>query len=251
MKPLASQVGVVTGAGRGIGSATARRLADDGAAVVVSDVDAASAEAAAARIRESGGDAMSAACDVTDPDAVAGLVASAVEAFGRLDILVCCAGVIRDNLIHKMTEGDWDTVVDTHLKGTFLAAREAQRVMVAQRYGRMVFLSSVAALGSRGQANYSAAKAGLQAMAATLAIELGRFGITVNAIAPGWVETDMMRQSAERMGMSIAALVEKVAADIPVGRVGQPEDVAACVAFLAARESAYLSGQTLYLRGGP
>src|SRR5437588_9603520 len=186
-----NKVAVITGSGRGIGAATAARLAAEGAAVVVSDLDAAPAEETAGKISSEGGKAKAIACDVTSRESVEALMEGAKTAFGRLDILVACAGLIRDNLIYKMTDEDWDLVIDTHLKGTFYAARAAQKLMVEQRYGRMVFLSSTSALGNRGQANYSTAKAGLQGMARTLAIELGRYGITVNAVAPGFVETPL------------------------------------------------------------
>ncbi|HEY8415930.1 MAG TPA: SDR family NAD(P)-dependent oxidoreductase, partial [Thermaerobacter sp.] len=181
------RVALVTGGGRGIGAATALRFAREGAAVVVSDVDEGPAEEVAGKIRAEGGKALGVACDVRDRGQVEAMVQKAVEAFGRLDFLVTCAGIIRDNLIHKMSDDDWDAVIDTHLKGTFLCAQAAQRVMVPQRYGKMVFLSSTSALGNRGQTNYSAAKAGIQGMARTLAIELGPFNINVNAVAPGFI----------------------------------------------------------------
>src|SRR5207302_1691 len=198
-----NKVAVITGSGRGIGAATAARLAAEGAAVVVSDLDAAPAEETAGKISSEGGTAKAIACDVTSRESVEALMEGAKTAFGRLDILVACAGLIRDNLIYKMTDEDWDLVIDTHLKGTFYAARAAQKLMVEQRYGRMVFLSSTSALGNRGQANYSTAKAGLQGMARTLAIELGRYGITVNAVAPGFVETRMTGGSASWVSASL------------------------------------------------
>src|SRR5437588_2550751 len=175
----------------------------------------------------------------------------AKTAFGRLDILVACAGLIRDNLIYKMTDEDWDLVIDTHLKGTFYAARAAQKLMVEQKYGKMVFLSSTSALGNRGQANYSAAKAGLQGIARTLAIELGPFNINVNTVAPGFVETRMTRATAERMGVDFDAFKIGAASQIPLGRIGQPEDIASVIAFLCSDESSFISGQTIYVRGGP
>jgi 3-oxoacyl-[acyl-carrier protein] reductase len=205
----------------------------------------------AAQIEAEKGRATGIAADVTDRESVEKLIKGAVDAFGRLDVLVCCAGIIRDNLIYKMTDEDWDGVIDTHLKGTFFAAREAQRVMVPQKYGRMIFLSSTSALGNRGQTNYSTAKAGLQGMARTLAIELGRYNITVNAIAPGFIETAMTRQTAERMGMDFEQFKQGAASQIPVRRIGQPDDIAAAVAYLASEEAGFVSGQTLYVRGGP
>jgi 3-oxoacyl-[acyl-carrier protein] reductase len=245
------KVAVITGSGRGIGAACATRLADEGASVVVSDMDPKTTEETAARIASGGGKAKGIAADVTDRESVEKLVSGAVDAFGRLDILVCCAGIIRDNLIYKMSDEDWDGVIDTHLKGTFHAVREAQKVMVPQKYGRMVFMSSTSALGNRGQTNYSTAKAGLQGMARTLAIELGRYNITVNAIAPGFIETAMTKQTADRMGMDFEQFKQGAASQIPVQRIGQPEDIAAAVAFLASEEAGFVSGQTLYVRGGP
>ena len=240
------RVVLVTGGGRGIGAAAAERFAAEGARVVVSDMDAAPAEEVATPI---GG--LAVACDVTNRDQVDEMVARTVRELGRLDALVCCAGIIRDNLLYKMTEDDWDSVIDTHLKGTFLCARAAQKPMVAQKSGKMVFLSSTSALGNRGQTNYSAAKAGLQGMARTLAIELGPFNINVNAVAPGFVETRMTRATAERMGVDFEAFKVGAASQIPLGRIGQPEDIAGVIAFLCSDDSSFISGQTIYVRGGP
>ena len=251
MNRFEGKVAVITGSGRGIGAACAARLAAEGAAVVISDMDPKTTEETAAKIAGDGGKAKGIAADVTQRESVENLVKGAVDAFGRLDILVCCAGILRDNLIYKMSDEDWDGVIDTHLKGTFYAAREAQKVMVPQKYGRMIFMSSTSALGNRGQTNYSTAKAGLQGMARTLAIELGRYSITVNAIAPGFIETAMTRQTADRMGMDFEQFKQGAASQIPVQRIGQPEDIAAAVAFLASEEAGFVSGQTLYVRGGP
>ena len=251
MKRFEDKVAVITGSGRGIGAATAARLASEGAAVVVSDMDPKTTAETAAKIAGEHGKAKGIAADVTDRESVEKLIQGAVDAFGRLDVLVCCAGIIRDNLIYKMTDDDWDGVIDTHLKGTFFAAREAQKVMVPQKYGRMIFLSSTSALGNRGQTNYSTAKAGLQGMARTLAIELGRYGITVNAIAPGFIETAMTKQTADRMGMDFEQFKQGAASTIPVQRIGQPDDIAAAVAYFASEEAGFVSGQTLYVRGGP
>ena len=251
MTRFEGKVAVITGSGRGIGAATAARLAREGAAVVISDMDAKATAETADRIAGEHGKAKGIPADVTDRESVENLVKGTVDAFGRLDVLVCCAGIIRDNLIYKMTDEDWDGVIDTHLKGTFYAAREAQKVMVPQKYGRMVFMSSTSALGNRGQTNYSTAKAGLQGMARTLAIELGRYNITVNAIAPGFIETAMTKQTADRMGMDFDQFKQGAASQIPVQRIGQPEDIAAAVAYLASEEAGFVSGQTLYVRGGP
>jgi 3-oxoacyl-[acyl-carrier protein] reductase len=245
------QVALVTGAGRGIGAATARRLACEGAAVVVSDVDVMPAQQVVDEIRARGGRARAIACDVTERPSVEAMFREAASEFGTVDILVACAGILRDNLVHKMTDDDWDSVIDTHLKGTYLAAQAAQHDMVEQRRGKMVFTSSTSALGNRGQTNYSAAKAGLQGMARTLAIELGRFNINVNAVAPGFVDTRMARSTAERIGVDYETFMADTAADIPLGRIGTPEDVAAVITFLASDDARYVSGQTLYVRGGP
>ena len=240
------RVALITGGGRGIGAATAQLFAREGARVVVSDMDAGPAEEVA---RPIGG--LAVACDVTSREQVETLVGRAVSEFGRLDILVCSAGIIRDNMLFKMSDEDWDLVIDTHLKGTFLSARAAQKPMVEQKYGKMVFLSSTSALGNRGQTNYSTAKAGLQGMARTLAIELGPFNVNVNAVAPGFVETRMTQATAERMGLDFEAFKVGAASQIPLRRIGQPEDIASVIAFLCSDESSYVSGQTIYVRGGP
>ena len=237
---------LITGGARGIGAATAARLATEGADVVIADFDLAAAEETAAAI---GGRAVR--CDVTSRAEVEAAIVAAVEPTGRLDILVTCAGILRDNLIHKLTDDDWESVIDTHLRGTFLAAQAAQRHMVEQGSGSMVLISSVSALGNRGQANYSAAKAGIQALAKTLAIELGPFGITVNCVAPGFIATAMTEQTAARLGVSFDDFQEMVAGQTPLRRVGQPDDVAGVIAFLCSTDAAYISGQVIYVRGGP
>jgi len=240
------RVALVTGAGRGIGAATAQLLASDGAKVAVSDLDEGPATEVAGPIN-----GLAIACDVTVRGQVDKMIERTVKELGRLDVLVTCAGIIRDNLLFKMTDEDWDAVIDTHLKGTFLCAQAAQKHMVEKKYGKMVFLSSTSALGNRGQANYSAAKAGLQGMARTLAIELGPFNINVNAVAPGFVETRMTRATADRMGVDYEAFKLGAASQIPLRRVGQPEDIASVIAFLCSDESSFVSGQTVYVRGGP
>jgi 3-oxoacyl-[acyl-carrier protein] reductase len=240
------RVALITGGGRGIGAAVAQLFASEGAKVAVSDMDAGPVEEVAGAIK-----GLAVACDVTDRGQVERMVERTVTELGRLDILVTCAGITRDNLLFKMTDDDWDAVIDTHLKGTFLCARAAQQHMVDQKYGKMVFLSSTSALGNRGQTNYSAAKAGLQGMARTLAIELGPFNINVNAVAPGFVETRMTRATAERLGVDYDAFKIGAASQIPLRRVGKPEDIAAVIAFLCSDESGFVSGQTIYARGGP
>jgi len=240
------RVVLITGGGRGIGAASAQRFASEGARVVVSDMDLAPAEEVANPLK-----GLAVACDVTNREQVEDMVAQVVSELGRLDVLVCCAGIIRDNLLFKMSDDDWDAVIDTHLKGTFLCARAAQKPMVEQKSGKMVFLSSTSALGNRGQTNYSAAKAGLQGMARTLAIELGPFNINVNAVAPGFVETRMTRATADRMGVDFEAFKLGAASQIPLRRVGQPDEIASVIAFLCSDESSFVSGQTIYVRGGP
>jgi 3-oxoacyl-[acyl-carrier protein] reductase len=240
------KVALITGGGRGIGAATAQWFAKEGAKVAVSDMDAGPAEEVAKPLK-----GLAIACDVTNREQVEGMVSQTVSELGRLDVLVCCAGIIRDNLIFKMSDDDWDSVIDTHLKGTFLSARAAQKPMVDQKFGKMIFLSSTSALGNRGQTNYATAKAGLQGMARTLAIELGPFNINVNAVAPGFIETRMTQQTAQRMGVDFEAFKVGAASQIPLRRVGQPEDVASVIGFLCSDEASFVSGQTIYVRGGP
>ena len=236
---------LVTGGAKGIGAATARRLASEGATVVVADFDEAAAQETA---REIGGHAVR--CDVTNRDDVEAAVEAAAS-HGSLDILVTCAGIIRDNLLFKMTDDDWGAVIDTHLKGTFLATRAAQKHMVEQKSGKMVLISSTSALGNRGQTNYSTAKAGLQGMAKTLAIELGPYNVNVNCVAPGFIATAMTQQTADRVGVPFDAFMEHVAKEVPLRRVGQPEDVAGLITYLCSEDASYVSGQVIYVAGGP
>jgi 3-oxoacyl-[acyl-carrier protein] reductase len=246
-----NRVALVTGGGRGIGAATARRLAAEGAVVVVSDVDHAPAQEVVKEIEAVGGKGLEVACDVTQRVSVDAMFDRGSEKYGQVDILVACAGIIRDNLIHKVTDNDWDEVINTHLKGTFHCAQAAQRRMTPRRYGKMVFLSSTSALGNRGQSNYSTAKAGLQGMAKTLAIELGRYGITVNAVAPGFIDTEMTRAVAIRLGRDPEEWKEERAREIPVRRAGVPRDIANVIAFLCSEEASFVSGQVIYVAGGP
>jgi 3-oxoacyl-[acyl-carrier protein] reductase len=248
---FANRVALITGAGRGIGAATAKIFAQNGAAVTITDMDLGPAEETAAEIREAGGRALAVACDVTSREQVDAAVQKTVDAFGGLDILVTCAGITRDNLVHKMSDEEWEAVIDTHLKGTFLCVQAAQKQMVPRKYGKIVVISSTSALGNRGQANYATAKAGLQGMAKTLAIELGPFGINVNAVAPGFIETRMTRATAERVGVDFEQMKQAASSQIPLRRVGQPEDVGNVIAFLCSDEASYVSGQVIYVAGGP
>lgn len=246
-----ARTALVTGAARGIGAATARRLAADGYQVAVLDLREADAEATAAAIRETGGAALALGADVADEEAVSAAVARVADELGPPTVLVNNAGILRDNLLFKMSADDWDAVLSVHLRGAFLVSRAVQQHQVAARWGRVVNLSSTSALGNRGQANYAAAKAGMQGFTKTLAIELGPFGVTVNAVAPGVIETDMMRAVAERTGVPYADLLAAAAKEVPVRRVGQPEDVAAAVSFFCSEGASYVSGQVLYVAGGP
>ncbi len=249
--PPQDRVAIITGGARGIGAATAQRLARDGCAVAVVDLAEDAAVATAQAIASTGGRAVGIGADVTDSDAVAAAVARVADELGPPTVLVNNAGILRDNLLFKMTEDDWDAVVGVHLRGAFLVSRAVQAHQVKAGWGRIVSLSSTSALGNRGQANYSAVKAGIQGLTKTLAIELGPFGVTANAVAPGIVETDMTRATAERTGASPEDFFAAAAQQVPVRRVGQVEDVANAVAFFASPEASFVSGQVLYVAGGP
>lgn len=245
------KVAIVTGAARGIGAAVARRLADDGLAVAVLDLDAQACAETVENITAAGGKAIAVGCDVSDEDAVAAGVDAITAELGAPTVLVNNAGVIRDNLLFKMSASDWDTVMSVHLRGAFLMSRACQRHMLDAGWGRIVNLSSTSALGNRGQANYSAAKAGMQGLTKTLALELGRFGVTANAIAPGFIETDMTRETAERIGVPFEDFVKACADDTAVKLAGQPDDIANAVSFFVDERTRYVSGQVLYVAGGP
>jgi 3-oxoacyl-[acyl-carrier protein] reductase len=241
------RVAVVTGAARGIGFATAQRFAEEGAKVAVLDLEESAAREAANRLGEGH---LGLSCDVGDTESAESAVGRAVEVLGGLHVLVNNAGVTRDNLLFKMTDDDWDTVMNVHLRGAFLMSRAAQRVFVPQKFGKIVNLSSVSALGNRGQANYAAAKMGIQGFTRTLAIELGPYGVNVNAIAPGFIATDMTDATAARVGMSVEDFRQAAADSNPVRRVGTPADIAATAAFLCSDEASYVTGQVLYVDGG-
>jgi 3-oxoacyl-[acyl-carrier protein] reductase len=248
---MPQRIAIVTGSARGIGAGTAKRLAGDGMAVAVLDLKEADGANTVAEIEKAGGRAIAVGADVSDAGQVEAAVAKVVADLGEPTVLVNNAGVTRDNLIFKMTEIDWDTVLGVHLKGAFLMTRATQKYMVNAKWGRIVNLSSTSAVGNRGQVNYSAAKAGMQGFTKTLAIELGKFGITANAIAPGFIATDMTAATAARLGVSFEDFQAGAAASIPVGRVGQPEDIAAAVSFLVSEGAGFVSGQVLYVAGGP
>jgi 3-oxoacyl-[acyl-carrier protein] reductase len=245
------RVAIVTGAAGGIGAAIAATLARHGDRIVLADRDEEGARREAAAIQKAGGEALAVACDVSVADSVEAMVRAAVEGFGTVDVLINNAGVTRDNLLFKMSEDEWDLVMGVHLKGAFLCTRAAQRHMVAQQYGKIVNVSSTAALGNRGQANYSTAKAGLQGLTRTLAIELGPFNVNVNAIAPGFIDTEMTRATARRLGRDPEAFKDERAERVPLRRVGIPQDIANVAQFLCSDDASYVSGQVIYVCGGP
>ncbi|HEY5246829.1 MAG TPA: 3-oxoacyl-ACP reductase FabG [Dermatophilaceae bacterium] len=246
-----TRTAIVTGAARGIGAAIARRLSSDGFAVAVLDLDEMACKEVVAEIEASGGMALAVGADVADEQSVETAVARVAAELGAPTVLVNNAGITRDNLLFKMSAADFDAVMNVHLRGAFLMSRATQKYMVDATWGRIVNLSSVSALGNRGQANYSAAKAGIQGLTKTLAIELGRYGVTVNAIAPGFIETEMTANTAERMGVPFEDFKTAAATTIPVARVGQPEDIAATVSFFAREDASFVSGQVIYVAGGP
>jgi 3-oxoacyl-[acyl-carrier protein] reductase len=242
---------IVTGAGRGIGAAIALRLARDGNRVGVIDLREEDTKDTVDAIREEGGEALGIGADVSNADAVGAAVKRIADELGAPTILINNAGILRDNLLFKMTVDDWDAVLGVHLRGAFLMSHEVQKYQVEANWGRIVSLSSTSALGNRGQANYSAAKAGIQGFTKTLAIELGRYNVTANAIAPGFIETDMLRQTADRMHVPFADFMAAAAKEIPVGRAGKPDDIAAAASFFVSDEASFVSGQVLYVAGGP
>jgi 3-oxoacyl-[acyl-carrier protein] reductase len=251
MSESTTRVAIVTGAARGIGAATALRLAADGFAVAVLDLDEGATAATVQEIEAAGGRALGVGADVGDAEQVQAAVDRVAAELGPPVVLVNNAGVTRDNMLFKMTDADWDLVVHVHLRGSFLMTRACQRHMVEAQWGRVVNLSSTSALGNRGQANYATAKAGLQGFTKTLAIELGKFGVTANAVAPGFIQTEMTRATAERIGRDWEEYVAERAAAIPVARAGVPEDIAHTVSFLVSEGAGFVSGQVLYVAGGP
>ncbi|WP_026303161.1 SDR family oxidoreductase [Jongsikchunia kroppenstedtii] len=248
----AQRTAIVTGAARGIGAAVAKRLSEDGHNVAVIDLaEDASQETADAIAAATGGKTLGVGADVSNEDAVKGAVEKVAAELGGPTILINNAGIIRDNMLFKMSVDDWDAVMGVHLRGAFLMARTCQAHMVEAKWGRIVNLSSTSALGNRGQANYSAAKAGMQGFTKTLAIELGKFGVTANAIAPGFIQTDMTAATAARMKVPFDDFIKFSAEQIPVQRVGQPEDIAHLASFFASEGAGFISGQVVYAAGGP
>jgi 3-oxoacyl-[acyl-carrier protein] reductase len=246
-----TRVAIVTGGARGIGAATAQRLAQDGFAVAVLDLDEAASQSTVDAIKAAGGQGLAVGADVSDAEQVQAAVDRIAAELGAPVVLVNNAGVLRDNMLFKMSDSDWDIVMNVHLRGAFLMSRAAQKHMIEAKWGRIVNLSSTSALGNRGQANYSTAKAGLQGFTKTLAIELGKFGVTSNAIAPGFIETEMTKATADRMGIPFEDFIKGAASQIPVARTGKPEDIAHLVSFFVSEGAGFISGQVVYAAGGP
>ncbi|WP_283152909.1 3-oxoacyl-ACP reductase FabG [Guptibacillus hwajinpoensis] len=251
MKRLEGRVAYITGGSRGIGASIAEKFADEGAKVYLADVNEEALSTTRKKLEEKGFSVMTGVVDVTQREQVESSMKEAAEAYGSIDILVNNAGVIRDNLLFKMSDEDWMTVMQVHLTGSFYASRAAQKYMVDQGYGRIISLSSTSALGNRGQTNYAAAKAGIQGLTKTLSLELGKYGITANAIAPGFIESDMTKATAERLGVEFDQFIEYNKKQIPVARTGKPEDIANAALFFADENSSFVSGQVLYVAGGP
>ncbi|WP_260469583.1 SDR family NAD(P)-dependent oxidoreductase [Achromobacter denitrificans] len=242
---IAGKVALVTGSGRGIGAQTARVLAEEGARVVITDIDGQTAAATAQRLREDGYEAIGVQCDVCSKEQVAAMVDAAATAFGGVDILVNNAGFTRDKYLGKMAESDWDSVVDTILKGAFHCTRAVLPGMMEKKWGRVINIASRSIFGNPGQTNYTTAKLGLVGFTRALSLEQAKFGITVNAIAPGFIETELMQSLPSYPMLRDAALARN-----PVGFLGQPDDIASSVAFIASEHARYITGVTLYVTGG-
>jgi 3-oxoacyl-[acyl-carrier protein] reductase len=242
---------IVTGAARGIGAGIAARLARDGYALGLVDIDAAACKETADALREQGARVHLAVADVGGEEEVQGAVAQIEAALGPVQVLVNNAGFARDGLLADMGAADWDAVQSVHLRGAFLMTRAVLPSMAQARWGRVVNISSISALGHAERVNYCAAKAGLLGMSKALAVELGPQGITVNAVAPGMIVTRMTDATAARRGVPLARHLEEAAGRIPVRRVGNPDDIAAAVSYFASEEAGFVSGQVLYVAGGP
>lgn len=251
MDQTSTRTAIVTGGARGIGAAISERLAADGMKVAVIDLREEDTADVVGRIRAARGEALGIGANIADEEQAAAAVERVASELGAPTVLVNNAGIIRDNMLFKMTRDDFESVLGVHLTGNFLMTRAVQGHMVEQKFGRIISLSSTSALGNRGQTNYSAAKAGIQGMTKTYAIELGKFGVTANAIAPGFIETDMTKSTAERVGVDFEDFVKGAIAQIPVARSGKPEDIANTASFLASEGAGFVSGQVIYVAGGP
>jgi len=248
---VVQRIAIVTGAARGIGAGIALRLAADGMAVAVLDLNEADCAATVKEIENAGGKALAIGCDVSKTDQVNAAVERIAAELGPPTVLVNNAGIIRDANLFKMTDEQWDAVLNVNLKGAFLMCRAAQKYMTEAKWGRIVNISSSSALGNRAQSNYSASKAGIEGLTKTLAMELGRFGITANAVGPHFIATEMTQTLAANLKMSFEDVVETYKKQIAVQRVGQPADVAAAVSFLVGEDAGFVSGQVIYVSGGP
>ncbi len=248
---MAQKVAIVTGAARGIGAGIAIRLAADGMAVAVLDLNEADGAGTVKEIENAGGKALAVGADVSKIDQVNAAVERIAAELGPPTVLVNNAGIIRDANLFKMTDEQWDAVLNVNLKGAFMMARATQKYMTEAKWGRIVNISSSSALGNRGQSNYSASKAGLEGLTKTFAMELGRFGVTANAVGPHFIATEMTQATAASLKMSFEDLVEAYRKQIAVQRVGQPADVAAAVSFLVREDAGFVSGQVIYVAGGP
>jgi 3-oxoacyl-[acyl-carrier protein] reductase len=241
---LDGKVVIVTGGSSGIGRATSLKMAGEGAKIVVADVNADGGEGSASLVRDAGAEATFVQTNVTEPEGVEAMVAHAMETFGRIDVLVNNAGITRDNLLMRMKEEEWDAVLNVNLKAAFLCTKAVCRPMMKARSGRIINIASVVGLmGNAGQANYSASKAGIIGLTKTTARELAARNITSNAVAPGFIDTDMTKKLSEEVR-------ERLMTQIPLGVLGQAEDVAAAVAFLASADAAYITGQVIVVDGG-
>lgn len=248
---MAQRTAIVTGGARGIGAAVSRRLAADGLAVAVIDIREEDTAGVVDEIKAAGGEAIGVGADITDEAAAGAAVERVASELGAPTVLINNAGIIRDHMLFKMPLADFQKVLAVHLQGNFIMTKACQQYMVEEKFGRIVSMSSTSALGNRGQANYSAAKAGIQGLTKTYAIELGKFGVTANAIAPGFIETDMTRATAESVGMSFEDFTAAAAKQIPVARTGKPEDIANTASFLVGEQAGFVSGQVIYVAGGP
>jgi len=239
------KVALITGSARGIGMVTAQKIAQEGAKVVICDIDEEAARTTCENINKQGGTAIYQVGNVVKTEDVEKIVNSAVNAFGTIHILVNNAGLDRDRYIAKMSEEDWDIVIDVNLKGAFLFTRQVVPYMIKQNYGKIINISSRAHLGNPGQANYSAAKAGIIGFTKALALESGRYWITVNAVAPGLTETELLKSHPKYEDIK-----ERGIKNTPLPRLGQPEDVANAILFLASDESSYITGEVIHVTGG-